>query len=111
MSIQTVLMRVEGTACPGRYRREVLLPFARRRLLEFLREHFRDPDITHAIGLLEQHGMAARSARMSRVEGLPIVAEWCLDLMTRDVDSEGVAIIQSLIWKQGFHSGELSSEV
>jgi enolase-phosphatase E1 len=106
-----ILLDIEGTVSPLAFVHDEMFPYARKNAAAFLASHF-DDDATQ--GAINQ---------MARDAGQGSFAAWCpvgVDqrefvvtevekLMDADVKATGLKLLQGLIWKQGFHSGELRS--
>ncbi len=98
--IRAVLLDIEGTTSSVQFVYEVLFPFARRELTDFLRRRWGDADVTHACAMMPgnnstQEGVAAEAIR----------------LMDGDVKATGLKELQGLIWQEGYAAGHLKSHV
>jgi enolase-phosphatase E1 len=119
-AVRGVVLDVEGTTTPVSFVYDVLFPYARGRLAEFLRARAGEPEIRSAIHRLgaEWTDDAAADATVPRWSGtsedaddigaLSHYLEW---LMDRDRKSTGLKIIQGEIWRGGFESGALAGDV
>lgn len=95
-----ILLDIEGTTSPLRFVHDVLFPFARAHLRDYL-------------------GAPANAARLDDIAaGLKAEGEWhgsieasLQSLMDRDVKSPTLKSVQGWIWEQGFRTGELAGEV
>lgn len=112
-----IVLDIEGTVSPYAYVHEVLFPYARRALGLFLRQHWNRPDV------------AAAQEQVARDLGHPSFREWCaregrppefwladlkaelLRQMDQDAKTTGLKEFQGLIWRDGFTSGELKSQI
>ena len=111
-----ILLDIEGTTSSVSYVYEVLFPYARRRVAEFLEVNWAVPEVQSACELI------ARDA------GASSMADWCSNdtakeaaarkvvaqvyrLMDGDVKATGLKELQGIIWKEGFLRGELQSHV
>lgn len=104
-----IVLDVEGTTSPIAFVEEVLFPFARERLDEFLGAHAGDPEVEalHAPIRAEAGdpvvpGEAASAAR---------AAAAARELMRRDAKFGPLKDLQGRIWKSGFESGRLVATV
>ena len=117
MGISTLLLDIEGTTTPISFVYDVLFPYARSRVEEFLCQHQNDPEIAAALQSLESENRAeaaddAPSLENSTKEDFARnAAAYCLWLMSRDRKSTPLKAIQGRIWEQGYRSGELRGEV
>ncbi len=85
-----ILTDIEGTTTPIAFVQEVLFPYARRHLAGFLARHSQHP-------CLEQ----VAKPRLATLQG------W----MDRDEKITALKTIQGLIWDQGYHDGDIVSDV
>lgn len=117
MRITTLLLDIEGTTTPISFVYDVLFPYARSRVGQFLYQHQNDPEIQDALRSLESENRAEMAddvpslANSPRQDFVRKAAGYCLWLMSRDRKSTPLKIIQGRIWEQGFRSGELRGEV
>jgi enolase-phosphatase E1 len=111
-----VVVDIEGTTTPLSYVYDVLFPYARDRLRDFLASH--ETSLVDALELLCEEWKAdvARGEEVRSLVGdddggasawAPYV-EW---LMDRDRKSPGLKLIQGRIWDGGFASGALRGVV
>ncbi|MFI5176997.1 MAG: acireductone synthase [Vicinamibacterales bacterium] len=118
-AIQVVLLDIEGTTTPIAFVHEVLFPFARTHLREFLRAHAGAPEVADAVRLLaveHDHDLAgggqppawSGSAASPALEPLATYVEW---LMDRDRKSPGLKLLQGRIWEDGYQAGTLRGQV
>ena len=107
-----VLLDIEGTTSSVAFVYEVLFPFARRGLADFLRRRWGEPDV------------AAACERIARDTGAPSLSAWtgpetaqervgaeAIRLMDADVKATGLKELQGLIWQEGYTAGRLLSHV
>jgi enolase-phosphatase E1 len=104
--IGAVVLDVEGTTTPVAFVYEVLFPFARVHVDEFLQRNSDSADCRRVISLLTDE----RAAETGVTEKADIAAyvHW---LMDHDRKSPGLKMLQGLIWEGGYRSGELKGEV
>lgn len=110
-----VVLDIEGTTSSISFVYDVMFPFVRRELNEFLATHWGDPQLAEAC------------AQIARDAGAEFWHAWCplsdpvacqrqlqaevLRLMDADVKATGLKALQGLIWEAGFDSGELVAHV
>lgn len=117
MSINVVLLDIEGTTSPISFTYEVLFPYARDRLQQFLCDHRSDSQVQIALQSLKVENVPDVQQGAPAVEGrtehelLLQAGEYCLWLMSRDRKSTPLKTIQGLIWEQGFSRHDLRGEV
>lgn len=104
-SIRAILLDIEGTTTPIAFVHNILFPYARARVRDFLDQHAADPDVRADLALLE----AEHAAESSHASGLPAwepvaYVQW---LMDRDRKSTGLKSLQGKIWEEGYRAGEL----
>jgi len=119
LGVRGVVLDIEGTTTPISFVYDVLFPYARTHLREFLESH-------GATGLLaevdrqlrEEH--AADIARGDAPPPLPAdvssgnaadLEPYVLWLMDRDRKSPALKLLQGMIWQQGFADGTLRGEL
>jgi enolase-phosphatase E1 len=104
-----ILLDIEGTTSSIAFVYEVLFPFAREYLEDYLRQHWDDLAVERA---REQIGRDTGSTFPTDLErGLaPLVSE-VNRLMDADVKATGLKELQGLIWQQGYLGGLLTSHV
>jgi enolase-phosphatase E1 len=115
---RVVLLDIEGTTTPIDFVYNVLFPYARQRMCEFVRAHAADPDVRAAINqLLEENardveqGLAPPPVEASESRRMQSVAAYALWLMDRDRKSTPLKSLQGRIWETGYESGELRSQL
>jgi enolase-phosphatase E1 len=113
--ITAIVLDIEGTTTPIAFVYEVLFPFARGHLREFLNEAAETREVRDALRTLRQEWDRDRESGEKPPEwtgDLPIAAaayvEW---LMDRDRKSAGLKLLQGELWRNGYHDGILKGEV
>jgi enolase-phosphatase E1 len=106
--MRAVLTDIEGTTTPLSFVLDVLFPYARRRLDAACASG--DARFAEALQRLrEEHGEEKRSeADLPAFGNGAPYAHW---LMDRDRKSTGLKILQGILWKDGYRSGELRGQV
>jgi enolase-phosphatase E1 len=102
--MRAILTDVEGTTTRITLVREVLFPFARRRIADFVRARHREPEVAAIVADVKRH---------EGDEGLDdeqVVA--CL-LRWSDEDRKVTPLkaLQGLVWAEGYRTGELRGHV
>jgi enolase-phosphatase E1 len=122
------LLDVEGTVAPLTLTAEVLFPYARKYLREFLSQSINDYGVREDLMLLAEENRAKREASAPKMMGAPgldfetwdrtnseraveSALAYLLWLMDRDRKSTALKSLQGKIWKSGFESGELKGTV
>jgi len=109
-SIRAILLDIEGTTTPIAFVKDVLFPFARRNAGAFLAAHRHEPEVQSDLALLADEHAAERAEDAPPTESsnpLPYLF-W---LMDRDRKSTALKALQGRIWRDGYESGALVSEV
>ena len=109
--VRAILLDIEGTTTPVDFVYQVLFPYARTQLKDFLEHHAEaaSPDIE----LLR----AEHEQDVERGAGPQQCADWADPmpyihcLMDQDRKSTGLKSLQGKIWEEGYRSGELRGEV
>ena len=107
-NIRTILLDIEGTTTPIEFVHQVLFPYARTRVHDYLAQHADDPEVRADIALLR----AEHAAESAQAAGVPpwnpeAYVYW---LMDRDRKSTGLKSLQGRIWEAGYESGELKGK-
>lgn len=113
-----ILLDVEGTTTPVAFVHDVLFPFARAHVADFLARHADDDSVRADLALLRaEHARAAadgaapawhtESAEAEHSSAVAYV-HW---LMDRDRKSTGLKALQGRIWAEGYASGALQGSV
>lgn len=113
-AVRGVVLDIEGTTTPVSFVYEILFPYARERLGEFLSLHRNDAVVREALARLapewsvdaEAHREPLREP--TDLESAEHYLKW---LMDRDRKSTALKVIQGEIWRGGFESGVLRGDV
>lgn len=113
-----VLLDIEGTTTPVEFVYDVLFPFARARVADFLMRHGDETTVRDDVARLrderarepEEAGAPAWSDATPALQRASAVAyaHW---LMERDRKSTGLKALQGRIWEEGYLSGALRGDV
>ncbi|HUF03575.1 MAG TPA: acireductone synthase [Aridibacter sp.] len=109
----TFLLDIEGTTTPIDFVHKVLFPYARRHVGAFVREHLSElgPEV---IALRREAGTDTASGEYSAgfdPGSAESVASYLEFLIDNDRKSTPLKSIQGMVWKHGYDSGELVSQV
>ena len=108
LGARAVVLDIEGTTTPVEFVYDVLFPFARAHVAEYL-EHERSSEACRAAArLLADERRANRARGESPPKALADYVDW---LIERDKKSRGLKALQGLIWQEGYRTGELSGEL
>jgi enolase-phosphatase E1 len=111
-----ILLDIEGTTSSLAFVRDVLFPYARRHLEEFLRKHWNIQEVRTACERIAREAGAASLAAWGGDRADPDairsrICEEVIRLMDRDAKAGGLKDLQGLIWREGYEAGELRSHV
>jgi len=115
-NIRGLLLDIEGTTTPVAFVYDVLFPFARAHVQEFLERHIAAEEVSFDLALLRQEHAkdvagdlsAPPIVESSEPQSIVGYVYW---LMDRDRKSTGLKSLQGKIWEEGYRSGALKSEV
>ena len=114
-NIRGLLLDIEGTTTPIAFVYEVLFPFARAHVSEYLSRHLTDDDVRLDVGRLrEEHakdvadGLSPPPFQSSELPSIVGYVHW---LMNYDRKSTGLKSLQGKVWEAGYRAGTLRSEV
>ena len=118
-NISAVLLDIEGTTTPIAFVYEVLFPFARLRVKDYLEQHFDQAAVNEVLARLRLehetdvaqnlHPPALISGSDDEIiESFVSYIHW---LMDRDRKSTGLKALQGKIWQQGYADDELKAQV
>ena len=102
--IKAILLDIEGTVGDIAFVRDVLFPYARKRLSETLRTRWSDP----AIAAIVSEAAPAAGKRLSSSDA---ASEQFLAWMDEDRKITPLKTLQGIIWRDGYASGELKAHL
>ena len=111
-STRAILLDIEGTTTPIAFVKDVLFPFARRNAAAFLAAHRHEPEVEADLALLaeeREHEQEPADLAPSVESSDPL--PYLFWLMDRDRKSTALKALQGRIWRDGYESGALVSEV
>jgi enolase-phosphatase E1 len=111
--VEAIVLDIEGTTTPIAFVYDVLFPFARLHLREFLQNPMNADALREPLQRLYEEWLVDPDHRTSVPGGEPLdwaasYVEW---LMDRDRKSPGLKLLQGRIWEGGYRSGILQGEV
>jgi enolase-phosphatase E1 len=115
--IRGILLDIEGTVTPISFVHEVLFPYARVRVSDYLAANFPDVEVNSDLARLrDEHALDVREGRapppLVESPGAAAVdsfVSYILWLMDRDRKSPGLKSLQGKIWEQGYVDGDLTA--
>jgi enolase-phosphatase E1 len=116
---RAILLDIEGTTTPVEFVYEVLFPFARRHVGDFLSRHRLSAEVRADIEALRAEHRADEEAGReppewreasadSQVESVAAYAHW---LMAQDRKSTALKSLQGKVWESGYLAGQLKGQV
>jgi enolase-phosphatase E1 len=118
--VKGVVVDIEGTTTPIAFVYDVLFPYAREHLREYVAAHAATPAMDEPVRLLrgEWEEDVARGEDpppdmkdVERDATLDCVVSYARWLMRRDRKSPGLKLLQGMIWERGYREGTLRGEV
>jgi enolase-phosphatase E1 len=99
-----VLTDIEGTTSSISFVKDVLFPYARRELPNFIREHSNDPEVRHWLDLVQSELGTEIFSDEHLIEAL---THWI------DIDRKHTALkaLQGMIWVAGYREGDYAAHV
>src|SRR6266480_5116089 len=113
--IRAILLDIEGTTTPIAFVQQVLFPYARAQVREYLQQNATNPGVLADIAALR----AEHAAEPAAQSGLPAwnpsderrsAEAYVYWLMDRDRKSTGLKSLQGRIWEAGYEAGELKGK-
>ena len=103
-AIRAVVTDIEGTTTPLAFVHEVLFPYARKRLRQFVKEHEDNRQVAAALAEARELGGIGEAD----ADG---TADLLLSWMDEDRKAGPLKLLQGLIWRQGYEEGALKGEI
>jgi enolase-phosphatase E1 len=103
-NVRAVLTDIEGTTSSIAFVHEVMFPFARARLADFVAAQSNNPAVQEQLAATLT---LAHSEGDAREDAVAILLDW----IAQDRKATPLKALQGIIWKDGFESGELVSDV
>jgi enolase-phosphatase E1 len=118
-NVRAILLDIEGTTTSVEFVYQVLFPFARRHVREFIEQNYHSLDLQTDISALKaEHRADAEKSHQppawrgdsldSEVESVTQYVHW---LMDQDRKSKALKSLQGKIWEGGYRSGKLLGHV
>ena len=106
--IRAILLDIEGTTTPIAFVQQVLFPYARARVRDYLEQHADDPGVRADVALLRDEF----DAESTHSPDLPAwnPEAYVYWLMDRDRKSTGLKALQGRIWEAGYRAGEVKGK-
>jgi enolase-phosphatase E1 len=102
--IRAILTDIEGTTSSISFVKDVLFPYARRRLPAFVATHADKPEVQH---WLHEAAREAGLVSASQNEIVALLQRW----IDEDRKATSLKALQGMIWEDGYRSGEYRAHV
>lgn len=99
IEIRAIVTDIEGTTSSISFVRDVLFPYARKRLPAFVETHGDRPEVQH---WLHQAAVEAGLVEASRQDIVELLLQW----IDQDRKSTALKALQGMIWKDGYAAGD-----
>lgn len=111
MTVQGILLDIEGTTSSISFVHEEMFPFARHHLPEYLARHWGSKELNQTLEQLAKDlqypGQVDWLGHLPESDQPQEVIVQVNRLMDQDVKATGLKQLQGQIWKQGFEAGQL----
>lgn len=110
LSADVVLLDIEGTTSSIDFVHEVMFPFARKRVPDFVTSNWGTEELTDCLKLIANDlGESSVESWLTgdAVTNQQTAIEAIVGMIDNDVKATGLKQLQGIIWKSGFHSGEM----
>lgn len=104
IEIRAIVTDIEGTTSSIDFVRDVLFPYARKRLPAFVETHGDTPEVQH---WLHEAAKEAGIIEASRQEIIEMLLRW----IDEDRKSTALKALQGIIWKDGYEAGDYRAHV
>ena len=98
-SIRAIVTDIEGTTSSISFVKDVLFPYARKRLPAFVATHVDRPEVQH---WLHEAASEAGIAEASGQEIIELLLRW----IDEDRKSTALKALQGMIWREGYEAGD-----
>ncbi len=104
IEIRAIVTDIEGTTSSISFVREVLFPYARKRLPAFVETHGDKPEVQH---WLHEAAREAGLVEASRQDIIELLLQW----IDEDRKSTALKALQGMIWQDGYAAGDYRAHV
>jgi len=104
MPVRAIVTDIEGTTSSISFVRDVLFPYARKRLPAFIQTRGEQPEVKH---WLQEAAKEAGYVNISREEMVKVLQGW----IDNDRKSTALKALQGMIWKVGYEGGEFKAHM
>jgi enolase-phosphatase E1 len=104
IEIRAIVTDIEGTTSSISFVRDVLFPYARKRLPAFIETHGDLPEVQH---WLHEAAVEAGLVEASRQDIIELLLQW----IDEDRKSTALKALQGMIWKDGYEAGDYRAHI
>lgn len=97
--IRAIVTDIEGTTSDIRFVHQVLFPYARERLAEFIHNHAAEAEVSAALAALREEVAQPHADHEQLIAAL-------YRFMDEDRKSTALKTLQGIIWRSGYHNGD-----
>jgi len=109
---QAVLLDIEGTVTPISFVHEILFPYAREHVNNYLSQHLQQPEVQADMQKLrEEQASDIEELRQSTIDSIDTIVTYVNRLIDLDWKSPALKSLQGKIWRAGYEDGSLKSPV
>lgn len=102
--VRAIIVDIEGTTSDIAFVHDVLFPYAREYLPDFVHAHTHDPEVA---ALIEDVRAEADASDVDLDRVIDILAQW----MDEDRKSTPLKTLQGMVWQQGYVDGDFTGHV
>ncbi|OYY73607.1 MAG: acireductone synthase [Gammaproteobacteria bacterium 28-57-27] len=102
--IKAIVTDIEGTTSSIDFVHQVLFPYAREHLADFVRTNLDNPEVQEQLAAIERE---LGEAHLSLDEALAHLMEW----MDEDRKVTALKVLQGMVWEQGYRQGDFNGHV
>jgi len=113
-----ILLDIEGTVSDVRFVYDVMFPYARNQMKEFLRIHWGDNEVQSAISTVAEDAKIesidhwlGNGWNAGNEKACEVLNAHLQQLMATDSKATGLKQLQGLVWRSGFESGVIRAEL
>ncbi len=102
--IKAILVDIEGTTSPIFFVKEVMFPYSKERMDEFIKQNKSNPKVRQ---IIEEVKQIENNPNLTDEDVAQILKQW----IDEDKKIAPLKEIQGLIWKEGFETGKLKAPI
>lgn len=107
--VKVILTDIEGTTSSISFVKDVLFPYAEKKLPAFLRQHHEDPTVQqHIQASVELEEQDGNHLTADNIDG---VIECLLQWIRDDKKATPLKALQGMVWKQGYENGDYQAHM